>query len=270
MRTIMVLAFVGLTSGLHAQQLPTATFSPTFEVASVKPNKSGSRSMSVRFPSSDRFEATNIDLMTLLLNAYGFQSFQIVGEPAWGRSERFDITAKADHEIAKGELQQMVRFLLADRFRLAARIEKREMPVYRLVLNKGGALGQNLVKSNIDCEELGRTKASPPTPVATQENPRPVPACSMRGMPGRLIASAMNFDHFVANIQSEVQRVVVNDTGLKGSFDVKIEWASEAAPNLSGPSYFTALQEQLGLKLESTRGPVEVLVIDHVEAPTPD
>jgi uncharacterized protein (TIGR03435 family) len=267
----MVLAFVGVTSALQAQQsLVPASPSMTFEVVSIKPNKSGARSISINVPSGGRFVATNADLFTLLLNAYQVQSFQIIGEPTWARSDRFDVTAKADREIQRDELRVMLRSLLADRFRLAAHLEKREMPIYRLVLNKAGALGPNLIRSNIDCEELAKTKTTPPAPAPTAENPRPVPPCNMRGIPGRLVASAMTFEHLVGNIQSEVERIVVNDTRLKGSFDLKLEWSSDGSANSNGPSFFTALQEQLGLKLESTRGPVEVLVIDHVEQPTPD
>jgi uncharacterized protein (TIGR03435 family) len=179
----------------------------------------------------------------------------------------------------------MVRTLLEDRFKLAVHDETRELPIYALTLARGnGRLGPKLVRSDVDCDKalaeladsLRKTGRLPPGPTGQ------APPCSTGGPPGKFQGNDITMQMFAdvltasvnrarGGVSPSVNRVVVDRTGLEGAFDLNLEWTpDEMSPDASGGSIFTALQEQLGLKLEPTRGAVEVLVIDHAELPTPD
>jgi len=233
----------------------------SFEVASVKPNKTGSGGMRVGGP-PDGFIATNVFLSTLILNAYQLDEFRVLQGPPWMSSERFDVTARAEREITFAQRQIMIRSLLADRFKFAAHMEMRELPVYSLVLaSADGKLGAGLRRSNIDCAK--RDQAAP-----SDAAPGVAPCTSMGGS-GMLHARGSGIRALVGDISSALSRRVIDRTGLEGAFDIDLDWARNDA-DTTRPSIFTAVQEQLGLKLESSRAPTEVLVIDHVERPTPD
>jgi uncharacterized protein (TIGR03435 family) len=179
----------------------------------------------------------------------------------------------------------MVRTLLEDRFKLTVHNETRELPIYALTLARSdGRLGPKLVRSDIDCEKalaeladsLRKTGRLPTSPVGQ------APPCSTGGPPGKFVGNDITMQMFAdvltasvnrgrGGVSSSVDRVVVDRTGLQGAFDITLEWTpDDAPPDVSGGSIFTALQEQLGLKLEPTRGPVDVIVVDRVEPPTPD
>jgi uncharacterized protein (TIGR03435 family) len=224
----------------------------SFDVASIKPNNSGRLGGLSSFRAG-RFTATNATLQQLILGAYAIQPFQLVGEPAWMDTDRFDIIATTQAVQTPESLQLLLRSLLRERFALAAHNETRQLPVYRLVLARNDrTLGKRLVKSDVDCA-LSRGKVPDP--------------CTSRSSPGRFLGTAVLFNSFLRTLQSAVDRSIVDDTGLTGSYDVDLEWASQP-DDPTTPSIFTALQEQLGVKLESARGPVDVLVIDHAEPPT--
>jgi bla regulator protein blaR1 len=257
-----------------------------FEVASVKPNHSGDGPNRLALQPGGRITAENMALRNLVRFAFQLQDFQLVGGPDWIAKERFDVVAKAEHDIVPtppgttGPGQLMLRSLLADRFKLAIHQEKRELPVYALVVARSdGRLGPQLQRSAVDCQaivtaQLGRGGPAP------MVNGRP--QCGMRNAPGNLIGGGFPLSQLVTALSQFAQRTVVDRTGLTGNFDVELHWTPEqlltpppGAPPLppvdpNGPSLFTAVQEQLGLKLESTKDSVEVLVIDHVEHPTPD
>jgi uncharacterized protein (TIGR03435 family) len=221
------------------------------------------------------------------MNAYQLQSSQLIGAPDWIATERFDIVAKmaedtnsAQGAARPGDTRLMLRPLLAERFRLEVHHEQRELPIYALVVaNKGGQLGASLRRSGIDCVALAATAPTAPQPPNADR-----PTCGMRLGPGLLTAGAIPLSQFTNALAPFLERIVINRTELVGNFDIDLSWTPEqvsqgtpapGAPPLpaidpSGPSIFTAIQEQLGLKLESTKGPVDVLVIDHVEQPTPD
>jgi uncharacterized protein (TIGR03435 family) len=262
---------------------------PAFEVASVRPNTSGDGMVRLGIQPGGRFTATNVPLRVLVRNAYQVQDFQIVDAPDWIRSERFDIVAKAESDVPPGPMggppgpmQLMLQSLLAERFKLVLHTDKRELPIYTLVLARSdGRLGNQLRASTVDCAALirdARARGGPPPA------PGERPMCGIRIGPGRLGAGGVPLENFSAALSPFVQRVVVDRTGLTGNYDIDLSWTPDQMPqggpppgapplppiDPNGPSLFTAVQEQLGLKLDSTRGPVDVLVIDSIQRPTPD
>ena len=270
------------------------TEQPRFEVASVKPNKKDDRQISIQ-TQGDRYTASGVSLGVLIRSAYQVQEFQIVGGPDWLDSDRFDVVAKAEPDAgaasamrAPGPTRQqlMLRSLLAERFNLVVHKETRQMPVYALVLARSdGTLGPQLHRSTTDCTNVGAVRgragnASPPTAPWLQP-----PGCGTNVGPGVVLAGGRTMAQFatalstLTNTGSSLNRLVVDRTGLEGTFDVNLKFTPEYIPpvgpgmppiDANGPSIFTAVQEQLGLKLEAQRGPVEVLVIDRVGQPTPD
>jgi uncharacterized protein (TIGR03435 family) len=262
---------------------------PTFEVASVRPNKSGQPFVSLGIQPGGRYTATNVPLRLLIRNAYQLQDSQIIGAPGWVDSDRFDIVAKAEGDVPPsvpggppGPIQFMLRALLAERFNLKMHTEQRELPVYALVLARAdGKLGPQLRPAAADCAAVLARRGGPP-PAPPQPGER-LP-CGMRIGPGQLTGGSLPISLFANTISPIVQRVVLDRTGLSGNFDFELTWTPDQIPqgppppgapqqppiDPGGPSILTAVQEQLGLKLDSTRGPVEVFVIDNVTQPTPD
>ena len=272
---VTLLAIWRVGAILSAQQ---AAPTPSFEVASVKANTSG-RILTTVDPQPGRLTITNIRLRVLIQNAYQLQGAQIVGGPDWNADARFDIVAKLADDPAGGRPAYflMLQSLLAERFKLMVHTEERDLPIYALTTaNKDGKLGAKLQRSAIDCTAVA---ARPPAPPPSNTDH---PFCAMRTAPGSLTAGAIPLSQFVRALQPLVQRVVVDRTGLEGNFDIDLTWAPEQPPrgqtspnapasppiDPNGPSIFTAVQEELGLKLEAARGPVDVLVIDHVDHPT--
>ena len=255
-----------------AAQQPAA-----FDVASIKANRSGLPFVNFGMPPGGRFLAENAPLREIIRVAYGGPDFLIVDAPDWLRAERFDIAAKADGNPERDQIIVMLRTLLADRFKLAIHTEKRELPIYTLVRVKtDGALGPRLRPAAADCAALlAATRTGTPLPPSNRI------LCGSRNRSGTLAIGGMTMDQIAAGFWPQLGRVVVDRTGLQGSFDLDLDYAPsppagvaaaapDAAAQSDAPSIFTAVQEQLGLKFESTKGPVDVLVIDHVERPTED
>lgn len=292
--TTVAFALGARTSLLQAQAPASPARGPAFEVASVKPNKSGDQRVMIRAEPGGQYTATNVTLQMLIQSSYRVQNFQIVGAPSWTASDRFNIVAKAGAEESPvraagidqgGPIQLMVQALLADRFKLAARSETRELPVFALVMARSdGRLGPQLHKSDVDC--AARFAPGAPPPPLSKPGERPV--CGMYYPPGRVLAGAIEISQLATVLSGRLNRVVVDQTGLSGVFDLDLQWTpdlnqgagalgplpvrpdADAQPATESASVFTAIQEQLGLKLDARRRPVEVLVIDHVEQPTPD
>ena len=261
-----------------------------FEVASVKPNTSGDGPTRIMLQPGGRITAENMSLRNLVRFAFQVQDFQLVGGPDWLEKERFDILAKAEHDIVPtppgttGPGQLMLRSLLADRFKLTIHQEKRELPVYALVLARGdGRLGPQLQHSTVDCQALIAARGVGPVG-ASGPMLEGRPQCGMRMSPGNILGGGFPLSQLVTTLSQFVRRTIVDRTGLNGNFDLELKWTPDQMPqgapppgapplppiDPNGPSIFTAVQEQLGLKLESTKDSVDVLVIDHIEAPTPD
>jgi uncharacterized protein (TIGR03435 family) len=273
MRTLLPVAAVLALAGLLSAQSAQDPASPAFEVASVKRNRSGNPAVTMQMQPGGRVTFTNVPLRQLILRAYQLQTFQVVGGPGWITSDRFDIVAKAEGNPTPPEVSMMIRSLLAERFGFVAHNEARELSIYALVLARNDKrLGPSLSASTADCDQTaaggGRGGAAPPAPLRPGERP----TCGMRMLGGQMIAGGMPISQLATSLSPSVQRIVLDRTGLTGNYDFDLTWTPDRPvdgpvdPN--GPSIFTALQEQLGLKLESGRGPVDVLVIDRVEPPT--
>jgi uncharacterized protein (TIGR03435 family) len=267
---------MGAINALGAQTPVTDGKFPAFEVASVKPHKADDQRVMMVAQPGGRFTASTA-LRLLIRTAYRLQDDQISGGPSWLTSDLFDIVAKAEDSASPIQIASMIQALLADRFKLAVHHETKELPVYTLVLARSdGRLGSQLRKN--DCV-LADTAPAAPDPA----HPRSCGSVST-GF-GRLTIRAMPMAQFLQFLSPSLNRVVLDRTGLAGNFDLDLQWTPDLpqgrppgeAPLVNGQivdpngtSIFTAVQEQLGLKLESTKAPVDVLVIDHVEQPTPD
>ena len=197
-------------------------------------------------------------------------------------TDRFDIVAKAASDAPPPEMLLMAQRLLADRFRLVVHRETREIDIYALVMARAdGRPGAGLRPAAVDCAALVAASRRPGGAALPRTAPGERPVCGMQTAPGRLMAGGYALPDVARNLSNFAGRMVVDRTGLTGTFDLSVTWTPDQMPagglppgapaiDPNGPSLFTALQEQLGLKLEATKGPVEVLVIDRVERPTED
>ena len=229
---------------------------PSFEVVSVKLSKPGCDNMMVSSPPG-RFSAHCTTLLGLLFNAYPTvkPNVDVPGLPGWANSARFDVDAKADDETAAAmqelpreqkwkQTQAMLQAALADRFKLRTHVESREGPIYELVAAKGGCKLKNAPANE---HSRGYSWSLDHIEVRT-------------GPIGSLV--------FV--LSDVLSRNVVDKTGLTGNYDIDLRWTpddQQGTPD-AGPTLFTALEEQLGLKLVPAKGPVDTFVVDHVERPT--
>ncbi len=260
---------------LNAQSSSTR---PQFEVASVKLNTSGGNNSLFGSHSPGTFNADNYPLLGLIAGAYNVRPFQISGAPGWTESSRYDITAKPSVNPVKkpitresmkkdeANMKVMLQSLLEERFQLRLHRETKELPVYALTIAKGGLKLPEGICTNYDPNN------PPPRPTPNQ---KPPDYCGNLSAGGRGPKQTLNgfgiaMTDFIGVLSTYTGRVVIDKTGITGTFYAHLEFASDMAvqDDASGPSLFTALEEQLGLKLESTKSPVEVLVIDHVERPS--
>ena len=264
--TVFVAVLVAASVALVLAQAPIPTsMDVAFEVASLKLNKSGERNSSTGGPPG-RFNATNVTAQQLIVFAFRLREFQLASGPGWLASDRFDIQARVA-EGATPDNRAMTRALLRDRFKLAVHTETKQDQVYALVVDRpDGKLGLQLKPSTIDCQ--------PPDPGTRS-------ACGMNtsvnDVGGTLIGTGQTIQQLVDALGSfGLSRMVLDRSGLKGSFDIELKWRPDNLRSTSVqqasdlPSIFAALPEQLGLRLESQRGPVEFLFVDRIERPTPD
>ena len=264
---------------------PTTAPVPSFEVATVKPNRSGDPRTLIGGPLG-RFTTTGTTTKFLIAYAYDVKGFQVSGGPSWVDSERYDIDAKVPDSITQEALklpfdqikQQyllMVQALLGDRFKLKLSYQTKELPVLALVVAKNGPKIREATPGDTypngikgpDGHAIGRT---------------------WRMARGELIGQGVSMESVGGVLSQYLGRTVLNQTGLKGDYDFTLQWTPDPdegamlkgpedarsgtdnapLPDSIGPAIFTAIQEQLGLKLESQKAPVQILVIDHVERPS--
>jgi len=257
---------------------PIAAQEPAFDVVSVKPNVSGDERSASYVQPGGRYTASNATVRMLIKTAYGVHDDQIVGGPDWIDTARFDVTAKAaDATPTASAFRDMARLMLRraleDRFKLALVRERREIPVYGLtVARSDGRLGPQLIRSDLRACD-GPWTSVPITPGLPEPNP-PSPCNSGFSRSGHVAARAVDFSTLVTQVSGWADRLVVDRTGLSGQFDWDLQWTpaalSTAPADSSGVTLATAIQEQLGLKFESRRAPIDVLVVARVERPMPD
>jgi uncharacterized protein (TIGR03435 family) len=227
----------------------------------------------------------------LILVAHGLQDLQLTGGPAWIASDLYAIDARTSTDATRASVRLMVKSLLADRFQLAAHVEQRELPAFTLVLAHGdGRLGPRLRRSGPDCAPVTPPEGVPlppppppgPGPAFTPVLPQdPIgPTCGFVNFPGWMSGRRLTIAHIAAQLTQLTRRPVVDETGLTGEFDMDVTFMPDQPVQLNGgaappslamadrPSLMTALQEDLGLKLEPQRRQVDVLVIDRIERPS--
>jgi uncharacterized protein (TIGR03435 family) len=257
---------------------------PAFEASTLRANTSGHTGWMLQPQPGGRLHGTNVPAAALIRFAYDLPDFQILGGPSWLASSRFDIAAKAESDASLEQKRLMLRTLLAERFMLTTHSETRELPIYALVMARtDGKLGPQLRRAEADCAreavELDAWAGIGPS--------TGTPRCGFFGFApgtdlpkgrGGLAFRGLTLAAFAKRLAPTVRRNVSDQTGLKGYFDGDFDFVAELPPPPPPPglpssftdpfvSIFTALPEQLGLKLDSRRGPVDVLVIDRVEPP---
>jgi uncharacterized protein (TIGR03435 family) len=281
----LLAAGIAIVSATGARQTVSGDKPLAFEAASIKPNASGDWRRAMGPAPGGRFMATNVPARDLIAYAYGISqdsvSFRIVGGPKWIDEDRFDVNANVTGTWTPQQMREMMRTLMADRFRLAAHAETREMPTYTLAVVPNRPL--RLRRSVVDeaaCQ--ARREAIRRREPVSPSVPGTPPICGTgRTIPGTITAVGGSTTSLASTLGQFVSRTVVDRTQLAGLFDFELKWTPDTIPQVpadapplnidpNGPSIFTALQEQLGLKLDSARGPVDVVVIDRVERPTPD
>ena len=263
------------------------TQQPTFEVASVKRNTSGDTSSFFQIPPSGLVNITNATLRMIISQAYQLSvpmdRYTLVvpsnnsllrgADPIEQRSApRFDINGKPPDDAASGTQHAMLRTLLEDRFKLRVHREKRDLPVYALTVREG-RLGPSLRTSRVDCIEFAAERRKNPglqPPLAADERPACASPFDSMTSGQMTLDSAGQLRALVAAMQPSVDRPIVDSSGLTGSFEWTLLFRiiPNGADDDVRAAFFTAVQEQLGLKLERSTAPYEVLVIDSVEMPT--
>ena len=238
---LVKLALLSLSLLCFAQQ------KPAFEVATVKPNPGPDAGFSFDIATGGRVTASNFSLWNLIRSAYRTRDLQMSGGPPWIKTRGFDIQAQPPHSatpVTREQTYQMLQALIEDRFQMKWHRESREGPAYRLIVAPGGP------------------KVPPPHEGRA------------RTMFGDLDAPSMTLDGLCQILEFDLGRPVLNRTGLTGPFTIRLQWASDRNPapanpsDESRPSLFTAIQEQLGLKIESIKAPIEFFVIDSAEIPS--
>jgi uncharacterized protein (TIGR03435 family) len=281
--TPFVFGLLHATQG-RAQTPNVVATAPVYEVASIKPNKSGDNRTRIMY-SPDGLSATGGTLQMLIMSAYEISPHQISGAPSWLNSERYDIEAKMDSSTAddlrklsederRVERQHMLQALLADRFKLTIHRESKELPVYALVVAKDGPKFQEAKPGDTYTNGIKGPDGHSGAGMMLVGN-------------GTLTGQGVPLVNLVRLLTRALGRTVIDKTGLTSKYDFTLKWTEErqapmfkgtegsqpgtggiSTPESSGPSIFTAVQEQLGLKLESEKGPVDILIIDHVEKPS--
>ena len=283
-RVSTVAAVIVLTTASRlAAQTAVSADAPVFTVVSIKPNTSGSGRSNLDLQHGGRLVAVNVALLGLVRVAYGddgpLTQDRLALSETWAErrsvmSEKYDIQATAERELAQPDLPRALRQLLSDRFRLRMHRETRAVPSYQLVLSRrDGRLGPGLRRSSMDCGQ----------PAAAAENGRS--PCGFQSFPGKASGRVLIGDLARRVLPAGVGdgRPIEDNTGLQGTFEFALEWTPDAAaparppdappappidPN--GSSFVTALREQLGLRLEPRTGSIDVLVVDRAERPSPD
>jgi len=270
---LVAVGWVAVAVSVLGQGATAGAKTPAFDVAAIKLNKAGRGTMMMG--AADGYTVTNASLKMLLTDAYGLKTDNLIsGLPGWADSARFDIKAKMDEdtvialkklpmEAAWEQHKLMMQSLLEDRFQLKVHHVSKQLSIYELVIAKGGFKLKGADPNNTYPNGIkGPDGASRPS--------------MMTIYPTQLKAQAVPVSALVNFLSRHLQTEVVDKTGLTGKYDLALRWSPDVSQALAmpdgrqdtGPSIFTALQEQLGLKLESTKGQVDTIVVDHIEMPS--
>ncbi|MEQ1759276.1 MAG: TIGR03435 family protein [Vicinamibacterales bacterium] len=262
---VLCLGFLVSGTTLSAQGQGAA---PTpFDVTSVKPNRTLQAARRMQF-TPNGFNATNVPLKELIRLAYGIDGFaasnQVVNGPAWVDTDTFDVAARfqsGSPAVTQEQRFGALRGLVAERFGVLVHEETRESAVYSLVVNRAGQLGPRLKKMTLDCDAFLNGRPGGPG----------VQVCGFFARVGQM-SGPTTMSSLATSLTRVVDRPVLDKTNLMGAFELTLEWVPDEARVATGDgvSIFTALQEQIGLRLQSERGPIRVLVIDRAERPTAD
>jgi uncharacterized protein (TIGR03435 family) len=273
----VVLSIAGAAVVVSAQERipagPPAN-GPSFEVVSIKRVADVRSQRSVGERPGGQFVLSGMAIAPLIRSAYPADTSDLIGAPDWVSNEVYDVTAKAAGEVSRDQMTAMLQSMLAERFKLTVHYELQERPVYALVLARAdGRLGPDLRRSELDCDAIqAARRAGSKEPYPATSNGAPACGMSMRGEQGMtVLLGARPLSTLAGSLGSGTGRVVIDKTGLKGNYDVTLRYSERPSPNApldAPPEIFTALQEQLGLKLEPDRAPLKVLVIDRIERPT--
>jgi len=272
-------------------ELTAAGTAPSFTTATVKVNTTGAPRVMMRVTPGGIWDASNVTLESMVRLAYRLQEFQVAGGPAWIYTDRFDIQAQSEQGSAPGEFGRRMQTLLSERFNLKVHTETRELPIYALVFAASdGSRGPSLTPAAVDCVAFARDRAATAargTPLTPVRQPGERPTCGTMTGSGRLSGGGATMEQLAATLSQYTGRIVVDRTDVSGSFDYELRFAHDPGLRGRGPgaglpvppepadpanagavSIFTAVHEQLGLKLDAQRAPVDVLVIDSADRPT--
>jgi bla regulator protein blaR1 len=272
--------------------LTRASSKASFEASTVKTNRTGGMRVMMRMAPGGIWDASNVTLESMIRLAYRLQEFQLTGGPAWIYTDRFDIQAQSAQGVAPGQFGERMQSLLTERFNLKLHRETRELPIYALMFAASdGSPGPDLTPATVDCVAFARdravTAARGRAPTLLPQQPGERPTCGTVTGPGRLAGGGVTMEQLASSLSQYTGRMVLDRTGVNGSFDYELRFAYDPALRGRGPggglprpperaspaeaegvSIFAAVQEQLGLKLDAQRAPVDVMVIDSVHQPT--
>lgn len=229
-----------IAAGIFITAISSAQTPAAFEVATIKRSPPGHAGFQIFSRGPGRLSVLTGTVRDLVKVAFNLRNDQVTGGPGWASTDAFDINAKAAEPLDYPRLRLMLRPLLAERFAMVYHFHKRTLPVYVLVVKKSGA----------GLKEV------------------PEPGFGVGGGKGRLRGLGASMASLAAVLSDQLGRVVLDQTGLKGNYNFTLEFAPDDAPDTASASVFTAIQEQLGLKLKPRRAPVDVLVIDRVQKPS--
>ena len=240
---------------LHGQAAPTGQKAPAFEVASIKENTTIAEGGGGRFILGGGIAMRHMPARNYVTIAFQLEQYQLVGAPDWMTTTYYDVQAKPAATATRDETFKMLQGLLFDRFQLRFHRESKELDGYSLVMVRAGQLGPNLHRSSVDCEKAFAT----------------TPRCREGFITGSTFKTVGAPIYALVNVVvGQTRAPVLDQTQLSGTFDLDLHWSPDLAATDDATSIFTALREQLGLKLERRRVPTEMFVIDHVEKPTQD
>jgi uncharacterized protein (TIGR03435 family) len=291
-RRLLVSAILGL---LPAVLLAQTEARPSFDVVSIKPNRTNQGIPLVVFQPGGRMIAANVNIRQVILVAYSIDTLQLVDAPDWTTSERFAIEARTGDSTPTSTIRLMLRSMLAERFNLVAHTERRDLPIVAMTMARPDKRpGPKLVPSGPECRRIRPPEGipippPPPPPPPGAANAAPIRIiletdeplrrrCGAMVTPGWMSAGNITMQEFTRPLSQVLRRPVINETGLEGEFDLDVIFSPEGlggalvgpppASVSDAPSLETALRDDLGIRLESRRGSVEVLVVEKIERPT--